>query len=123
MKEIEYLMPPEPLNGFQCQVCGEFVDHVTEIGGDICQSGTFVCDDCESGYLFSRAGECAEDYIKGHEKEFYLDWWWNEGIEESNKVYYLKRLYELVESEKKSLEINFCLDRDDFSDFERKNLI
>ena len=123
MREVEYLMPPEPSYSCRCQVCNELVPHVTEIGGDVCRHGTFVCEDCESEYLASRAGECAEDYIKDHEKEFYLDWWWNDGIDKADKVYYLKRLYDLIEEEKESLKVDFCLEQDDFSEFEKENLI
>lgn len=121
--EHEWLTPPEPKYPYTCDVCHEGVYEVKEIGGDISRHGTFVCEDCLTEYLDSRAGECADDYIMDHEKEFYLDWWWNDGIDKADKVYYLKRLYDLIEDEKENLKVEFCLEQDDFYEFEMENLI
>ena len=117
-----YLPQPERRYRSQCQVCGELVPHVEEVGGDVCRYGTFVCDDCMQGYLVSRADECTKGYIKEHEPEFYLSWWWD-NLTKEEKLYYAKQLYALAEHEKQRMERDFCLEQDGFPDFEKGNLI
>lgn len=116
-----YYPPLERSNQSRCGVCGELVSHVEEIGGDVCRHGVFVCDDCMQGYLVSRADECTRGYIKEHEKEFYLSWWWD-NLTEEEKLYYAKQLYALAEHEKQIMERDFCLEQESFPDFEKENL-